>query len=235
MKTATRMTTAGCLLMLLTACTESMDPTDPTMEPDGGEPDGGAPTDPFVLADHLLFPEPGVPTVISVSLMCNPWTCDVGELFTEKLIAEIEVTEGDDICVDIEEPSDYNGYGSAQADGFFTELVDCREGSATVDLDKVPDADAAMAGTLIFAQEAYPDNYGRKRTIDLDGPDGLSFSIATDDQGRFGLKGLPLGVYTLTVPPNDEYTPPDAYVAEIENSTGLDYRDLVFTDFEQLD
>ncbi|MDJ0765195.1 MAG: hypothetical protein QNJ97_19600 [Myxococcota bacterium] len=202
--------------------------------------EGGPDTSVFELEGHIIVPSPGDAMNIDVVLMCNMWSCEMQEWGEQKL-TEFRAEKEESIPCDFGTPAgEYQGYGTAMAMGFYTELVRCENGQVILDLDEISAIDRthAIAGTVILTQDGYPDTYGSFYEIEVSGPEGVHFVVSTDNQGRFGLMDLPLGSYELTViwtapwAPNDEFI---EFIFELENTVGLDYSDLIFRDPLQLD
>ena len=164
-------------------------------------------------------PEEGVAQDITLSVYSNGW----GDL-----LGTIQVQTEGPVVIDVEDPEPYGGtpqfYIYATADGFYTELYGCSFGETiNVDLDAVPERPNAIAG-VIFAQQSYfADVYFANETLQLVGP-GVSQTVTTDSQGRYGVENLPGGSYQLKFGYQGENI-----ILETVNATEVtDYADLGF-------
>lgn len=171
-----------------------------------------------------VTPEEGVAQDITLSVYSNGW----GDL-----LGTIEVDSEGPVEINVEDPEPYGStpqfYIYATADGFYTELYGCSLGETiTVDLDAVPDRPNAIAG-VVFAQQSYfADVYFANKTLQLVGP-GVSQSVTTDAQGRYGYEGLPAGNYELQFDHQGE----PVVLETINAADTTDYADLAFMEAMQ--
>ncbi len=108
--------------------------------------------------------------------------------------------------------------------GFAVELYSCLKGqSIDVDLDAVPQEPNAMTGVMFAQQSYFADCYFSNESVNLVGPGGDSWVIETDAQGRYGIKDMPPGPYTIAF---DYQSMP--FVLELSNGADTDYEDLGF-------
>ncbi|HQK18195.1 MAG TPA: carboxypeptidase-like regulatory domain-containing protein, partial [Polyangiaceae bacterium] len=173
-----------------------------------------------------IAPVPGVATDITLKVYSNGW----GELLDTLTLA----TEGS-IVIDIDEQNPYSDPPSydiyATAKGYYTELYHCNKGeSIDVDLDAVPNEPNALAG-VIFAQQSYfADCYFDNATVNLIDPTGGSRTLQTDSQGRYGIRNMPLGDYTISF--TYQGMP---FSFDLVNTAATDYADLAFKEPMQAD
>jgi hypothetical protein len=166
-------------------------------------------------------PVDAVATSIQLSIYSDGW----GELLDSM---EVE-TEGP-VVIDVEETDPYSDppeyYIYAHADGFYTELYHCSKGDTIdVDLDAVPELEGAFTGVIFATQSFFSDSYFSGRDIEVTGPGGISTTIRTDGQGRYGLSAMPTGGYTLRFTHQDE-----PFSFSITSGEGTDYDDLYFAE-----
>ena len=167
----------------------------------------------------VITPVAGVATNITLSIYSDGW----GTLLDSLTLA----TEGT-LTIDIEEEQPYYDppryYIYARAENYYTELYNCIKGDTlAVDLDSVPAQPAAIAGTIFALQTYFTDCYWTEKDITITGPNGVSVTITTDEQGRFGRANLPTGTYTLSFACDQV-----PFSFEIQNNSGTDYEDLSF-------
>ena len=180
---------------------------------------GGASPEPVV-------PVPGVATNITLDIYSDGW----GTLLETRQLD----TEGS-VVIDVNEANPYSDppayYVYARADGFYTELYKCTKGqSIDVDLDAVPAEPNAMTGVMFATQTFFAPCYYSNASVDLTGPGGLSVGLTTDDQGRYGIKNVPLGDYKIGF---TYQSMPFSF--DLTNGPGTDYQDLSFQEPMQAD
>ena len=115
----------------------------------------------------------------------------------------------------------------ARCDNYYTELYNCRQGETiTVDLDSVGRCQQSMTGVIIKQTMFASDTYYADSSLTLF-KTGFAMSITTDEQGRFGVGGLPTGDYSVQLVYEGA-----TYVFDLINGEGTDYKDLSFIESE---
>lgn len=168
-------------------------------------------------------PVPGV--AVMIDLMIHPvGTGEEPQPRSMRGEGDVYIDLGDSVVA-----TDYFVY--ARSENYYTELYYCNKGDLiTVDLDSVAGPSRTMTGT-IFSQQVYGfDSYYTNKTMILNGPNNLSISVTTDEQGRFGIGALPVGDYTLEFTVQGE-----SKVLSLNNSNAMDYLDLSFFEPTQVD
>ncbi len=174
------------------------------------------------------FPEP-------LDSVANDITLSIHSAVWDTLLATTElITEGTTIIEFGDSSYLYHAFNIyAEAEGFYTELYFCRNGdTVTVDLDAVPTAANAITGVIIGSQDMWPHYYYADGDIEVGGPENLSLTIRTDQQGRFGLGNLPNGTFQMSINRSGWHEP---IIFQVENAGSIDYRDLLFVDPAQLE
>ncbi len=165
---------AFAVLGLVTACSNSKNPIEPTEFPDPVE---AVATD-IVLSVYSVASGDLVETVVLETEA--PVQIGVGEFHAPILPGMM--------------------YIYAEAAGFYTELYYCDSGDVIdVDLDGVPAGGHGITGTVFGCDIFNGDIVGADATLIVLAPSGESWEVRTDFQGRFGLGGLPAGRYEISM------------------------------------
>ena len=172
----------------------------------------------------------GDATDITITYWCNDWTCPPDGHDTAQYSSLVIGTS----TLPKEGPllAEYNGWAFATADEYFTQLIyTCTVGlEVNIDLDRVEtDVPGSMAGVVFADQEWYQPGRAKNTIIAAYGPGGLEFEFFTDEEGRYAIGDLPEGTYDLEIPYNQ-----DIRDARLENTAGLDYKDIFFMDPAQM-
>ena len=189
-----------------------------------------SPSAPYVEPDHT-FPDPidAVATNISLEIRSSVGGSIIDTLYLSTE-GEIEIAVSDTIY----HSSEFDIY--ARAGGFYTELYHALHGETIIiDLDAVPDAPLSITGVIFGLYSFLSDFPLTDYTIYItDQPvEGTprTYTTTTDDQGRWGLKNLPIGNYVVWFYYGWEMT----RSFEIVNFSGCDYKDHLFQADIQVD
>ncbi len=170
----------------------------------------------------LLSPVDGVAQDIKLYIYSNGWG---------NILDSMELESEGEVVIDVYEENPYGGespdyYIYAQAGNYYTEIYLCDKGETIdVDLDSIPQHVNAIAATLIVQQVYFLDQYIANTDIHIIFSDGRAFLTATDEQGRFGLAGIPRGMCTVNFVYADV-----SFSEEIETGVSTNYKEIAIYD-----